>query len=459
MKTLFKNKLFVLLSAVIMLFCGIFGVKLLTPSNNANADEPGSPTLTIQSNNLSYADSFYILYAVSNDGFDRNEHTIKLLFWNELQDDYLLGTEKYAVTSNQTTTLNGKSCLVFYSNGIAAKEMTDNLYARACVEIDGDIYYSAPTKFSVLEYVYTMRARDNVTEKQSRMYNAILNFGAAAQELFDYNTNRLATSTYYAISVENGTLADGFTFGRFTDGENILLRANPTNEQGNAFLRWKDKDGNTCSNDPTFTTTITQENTYTAVYAESAGNPSFLPVFPDNTVPVADDIWRNDLYALNLETYAVAPAGFSNVTEFDWLNNPKQWALSNLIMPTSLFDATTDLSPYSDIYFAMKVIHGHLFVNGLDEVELYKGDSWVYVHYHQADDGSWLLSLNTLDGYSKTNVQTIDINSYTIELYDLSYPTLQGLMQISDAGGLCPERLTLSDNTLVYMTDVLGVLK
>ena len=88
MGTKIKNKILIFLSAALMLFCAVFGISFLTYNTRAKADDvTGTPTLTVEANNVSYADSIYILYAVSNDGFDRNVNEIKMLFWEEAQID------------------------------------------------------------------------------------------------------------------------------------------------------------------------------------------------------------------------------------------------------------------------------------------------------------------------------------------------------------------------------------
>ncbi len=264
MKAMLKKKIFVLFSALLMLVCGVFGVKALTP-DSANADEVSTPTLTIESNNVSYADNIYILYAVSNEGFDRTSNPIKILFWEESQNDYVIGTQTYTAESAETATVKDKDCLIFYSNGFAAKELTDTLYARAYVEIDGEVYYSAPSKCSVLEYVYTMREKGGLNDEQTAIFDAMLEYGAAAQNLFDYHTDRLATAEYYAVSVENGLLADGFDFGRYVYGERVELSAN-ANSDGLIFSHWADGNGAIISTAAETEITVTDATTYTAVY-------------------------------------------------------------------------------------------------------------------------------------------------------------------------------------------------
>ena len=270
MKTIFKNKILVLLSALVVLFCGVLGVKALTRDelHKAKADEVSNPTLTIESNNVSYADSIYILYAVSNDGFDRANHEIKMLFWDELQEEYTVGTETYAVTSKQSATVKGKKCLIFYSDGLAAKEMSDDIFARAHVEINGEDYYSDVMKFSVLEYVYTMSEKGGLTTNQKNLHNSMLNYGTMAQYNFDHNTGRPANGTYHSVKVHGGKHGDGFNHGRYQKGDKVTIRPDEP-ENGKKFWCWKDENGIIVSYDKEFEIEIGDKNKeYEAVYKD-----------------------------------------------------------------------------------------------------------------------------------------------------------------------------------------------
>ncbi len=229
--------------------------------------------LTIKEKNVSYSDSLYIVYAVSTEGFDTATSAVKMLFWNELQDSYELGTESYQASAQKdTVSVNGVDCLAFYSNGIAAKNMTDNIYARACVEIDGTVYYSAVQKFSILEYAHLMLEKNSdgddnndLTEAQTELMDALLEYGAAAQALFGYNTDRLANDTYYSVKVENGLMSDGFTSGRYLSGETVTITANEP-EEGYRFSHWEDANGNLISEQSVYELAVQASAQYTAVY-------------------------------------------------------------------------------------------------------------------------------------------------------------------------------------------------
>ncbi len=229
---------------------------------------PSEVEMEIVANNVSYSDSLYILYAVKNEGFDRTQHEIKMLFWDEARESYALGTEKYSVTNSGKAKIKGEECLIFYTNGIAAKEMTDDIYARACVVIDGNEYYTDVMKFSVLEYVHAMQEQGNIGNGQLKLFTSMLEYGTAAQNSFGHNTNRPANGKYYKISVIDGTLPDGFTTGRYLAGEKVVITANAP-APGMRFSHWLDENGILVSFDAAMEITVSNKNKkYFAVYKD-----------------------------------------------------------------------------------------------------------------------------------------------------------------------------------------------
>jgi len=255
----------------VMLLC-VFGFNLTGIYAEANSsDEPlltGEPSMTFESFNVSYSNSVYILYAVSNEGFDRKEYPIKMLFWTQTQDEYTLENAEYYTENKGKANVNGKSCLVFYSDGLAAKEMTTDVYSRACVEIDGKTYYSEVIKFSVLEYVLSMQEKGNLPSNLKKLYTQLLEYGAAAQNNFGHNTHRPANGKYYNITVNGGTLPDGFTSGRYQNKDKVVITANEP-EEGMRFSHWIDERGIIVSYRKSFEITVgTQSKAYTAIYRD-----------------------------------------------------------------------------------------------------------------------------------------------------------------------------------------------
>ena len=93
----------------------------------------------------------------------------------------------------------------------------------------------------------------------------MLNYGAAAQNLFNYRTDRLANATYYKVSVENGALTDGTNAGRYLLGEKVTLCAGAAPE-GQKFAYWADSNGNVVGTKETLEITVSGTETYSAVY-------------------------------------------------------------------------------------------------------------------------------------------------------------------------------------------------
>ena len=240
MKSNVKKKALIALMTLGTVFCG---VALSDSGRGASVEaEPQTPTLEIISHNVSYSDSIYILYAVENGGFDRTEHAIEMLFWDNLQEEYVVGTESYSTEQKATTTVKEKDCAVFYSHGLAAKEMTEDVYSRAYVQIDGKDYYSEVVKYSVLDYVYDRRESGELTKEEEALYGNLLGYGGAAQDTFDYNTQRPADAHYYKVKVKNGRGPDGFKHGRYQEGERVTITADEPKE-GKRFWYWKNKNG------------------------------------------------------------------------------------------------------------------------------------------------------------------------------------------------------------------------
>jgi len=258
-----------LIAVVLMCLC-ICSVFLISYAEDETLDAEAAANvkMDIVANNVSYSDSLYILYAINNEGFDRTKHEIKMLFWDEAQESYALGTEKYAVTNSGTAKVKGKNCLIFYSNGIAAKGMTDDIFARSCVVIEGKEYYSDVMKFSVLEYVHAMKEQGNIGNGQIKLFTSMLDYGTAAQNSFGHNTSRPANGEYHKVSVKGGKLPDGFKDGRYLANEKVVITPDEP-APGMRFSHWVDEDGIIVSFDKELEITVGKKSKeYTAIYKD-----------------------------------------------------------------------------------------------------------------------------------------------------------------------------------------------
>jgi len=257
-------------------------------SADSNETESGTEkTVEIVSKNLSYSDALYILYAVDYAGFDESASEIKMLFWSEPQTEYTVETAESESRANHTATVRGEECLIFYTGGISAREMNDNVYCRAYARVDGEAVYSDVEKYSVVDYVYEKRAEGNLTNEQTAVFADMLNYGSSAQMLFGYNTDELANATYYTVTVEGGTLEDGLTWGRYASNATATLTASPSMGE-EPFARWKDHMGVTVGTETTLAVTVTADSAYTAIYVSETPASAFRYTTDGASVEIYD---------------------------------------------------------------------------------------------------------------------------------------------------------------------------
>ena len=226
------------------------------------------PSIDIVAYNVVFNDSVYLKYAVSSENAD----SVQLLLWSSAQNEYIAGTQTVTLNSNGKETINGVSCDVFTYNGLATKQMTDYVYARAYTVKDGVAYYSKATKYSILQYAYNKTGKTGTATSNTKflnLLNQMLEYGAAAQEYFNYRTDHLANADFYQVKVAGGTLADGFEKGLYLTGESTTIVAPETNEDGDSFHHWENSAGASVGTSATMSVTVGNANeVYTAKYTD-----------------------------------------------------------------------------------------------------------------------------------------------------------------------------------------------
>ena len=261
-----KKKILSILLVALTVLCLV-----CTLSFTISAEET-EPSVSIDKFNLVFDDNVYLKYAVKFEGVEESEITsenIGMLYFTEPKSNYTEGGEAYSSGVVGHTTIEGQKYYTFEYRNISAKQMTDYIYSVAYIELDGERIYSAPVKYSVLDYAYsklgkTGTASDN--ESFKNMLASMLTYGADAQIFFGYNTDRLANAEYYLVEVVGGTLEDGFSKGLYKAGETVTLTAPETNGE-NSFAAWKNSSDQSVSADNTFVLNSFEKNeTYTATY-------------------------------------------------------------------------------------------------------------------------------------------------------------------------------------------------
>ena len=145
---------------------------------------------------------------------------------------------------------------------------------------------------------------------------------------------------------------------------------------------------------------------------------------------------------------AAVPAGFTSVSKY-----ASAWAEGGALHLGTEINKT-DLSEYSDIYFAMRVENATLTV--YDGV-VYEGSGWVYIHYTQTAEATWTANIKSDDGTLNLTKVGIDATagSATYPLNAISTLLYKG----SSAVNFFVKNTAGSNAGILYSTEVRGVKK
>jgi hypothetical protein len=124
-----------------------------------------------------------------------------LLVWHEadLPADLaaaVWGSESYIAEMEYSGPYGGHIEYIATTEGIPAKEYGDKLYFRSYILVDGEYQYGELFEYSVKDYCEGRFEKSKNTELKSALV-ALLNFGAAAQEYFDYKTDALVNANMH----------------------------------------------------------------------------------------------------------------------------------------------------------------------------------------------------------------------------------------------------------------------
>ena len=99
--------------------------------------------------------------------------------------------------------------LAVRSQGIPAKNMGDDLYLKVYLKLDdGSYVYSDLKSYSAKQYAYNQLNAPSSSDDMKALCVALLNFGAAAQEYFEYKTDALMNDK---VTMEQQQLIDSYS--------------------------------------------------------------------------------------------------------------------------------------------------------------------------------------------------------------------------------------------------------
>lgn len=195
------KKLTILLLAAVVLVSVCAG----TISGLADGLEPSA---TINAKSVAFQDSIYLLFYATFENVPQDAET-GVLVWKDAakaQDGSI--DVSYATVCEFTNVVNPTYGSEYAYKNIAAKNMTDDLYARSYVK-DGENYTFSPVEtYSLLQYANNRLAGSD-DENFKSLLRAMLNYGAAAQTYFEYKTEYLANASFNSSAAVNDPLSAG----------------------------------------------------------------------------------------------------------------------------------------------------------------------------------------------------------------------------------------------------------
>ena len=260
------KKRILLALAVILCFCSLC---LITVSAEA------APKTDIVAHNLALENSVNIVYYVDFQNVPTGAEK-GVLIWTSVRDEYVYGTESAKLT-NIRDTISVYSGYVF--TGVAAKMMSQDIYAKAYIKNGNTVTYSELDKYSVLQYAFNKKGSTSIVGEGGttlgELVAGLLDYGTLAQTYFRYNLDRLANADYYQVNAVNGALTDGTKSGLYQAGAQVMLNA-PAEKDGIPFSCWKDETGETVGTGTSVTVTVgTKNKTYTATYLKTSTGLEF----------------------------------------------------------------------------------------------------------------------------------------------------------------------------------------
>lgn len=132
-----------------------------------------------------------------------------LLTWYAEPDSVSVDTAEYVCSSAIFNSAAGwyEAC----SQGVPAKRMADTMYLSLYAKLaDGRYVYSKVVSYSAKTYAYNQLAKESASEQTKTLCVALLNYGAAAQTYFSYNTEALMNAD---LTAEQRAMVSGYTEG------------------------------------------------------------------------------------------------------------------------------------------------------------------------------------------------------------------------------------------------------
>ena len=163
------------------------------PTDPTEPSEPAEPVLSGKNFSLSFEDEILVNFYFTAENVSDAEIGMLVFYEDPGTADYAKADHVYTAVLNAAPNLYAST-----TDGIAAKEMGDiRYYAAYAKNSDGSYVYSPIYEYSPKKYALS-RLANSTDENMKALCVAMLNYGAAAQNYFNYRTDDLMNASLTA---------------------------------------------------------------------------------------------------------------------------------------------------------------------------------------------------------------------------------------------------------------------
>ena len=222
MKKTFLAKISVVVLSCALLIAGIIGISVSATENNASAE--------FKIATLNYGADVKIAFAIDINGADAADVQLNIYKNSDLSGEYTVSEFSGSYYSGEYP--------VYYSAGIAAKDIADYIYAVPVLKSSGDAIGST-CRYSVAQYCYSVLVDTNSAEDLVALASDLLEYGASAQKrlinIGNIDEETLIGDYRYAYTNDLSVSLDGYGSGLYAPDAKVI----PSYSGAKSLSSWK----------------------------------------------------------------------------------------------------------------------------------------------------------------------------------------------------------------------------
>ena len=178
----------------------------LTIDEETPAEPVYDETFKPASVNVEFESDYTIRFTVKTAVYDMYNNVYMVVNKAMYDGDTAIESQVIELKNPAKVTVNGEERYAYIVEGFAAKEMSSQITATLCGEDEnGNVVYGKAIEYSLRQYAQSQITKASTSAEFKTMMVDFLNYGAAAQIYFGYNTTDLANTNLTEEQLALGT--------------------------------------------------------------------------------------------------------------------------------------------------------------------------------------------------------------------------------------------------------------